>query len=407
MEIWCNYKEIMMSKQIGATMLVASTCIGGGMIALPMVLAKIGLIPSFVLMLTIWATIYYTSIINLELHLQAGKGFTLAELGRKFSGRIAEATGLGSLKLLSYALVSVYIYGGSSVIQKMFGFNDIIIVSAIYSFVMLALLSLPIKFIDYVNRLLFLGLLSVVAILIVGLISAVNWSSLPLFADDYRNMSAWTIIIPVAFTSFGFQGSLPSFIKYCNNDKALLKKVFLWGSCIPTIVYMIWTVGILGVLSKDSPEFYQNMLAGEIEVGDLIQELSNIAKWQSVQILIWWISLLAIVTSLLGVGISLRDVLKTVIPKKIEGNNTRNIVSAFLAVVPSYFIAMLVPNAFISVLGFAGIILVVIAIFLPIYLLSKIKDRPYKCIELNSSLIGLSAIAGCIVVISKLLTLYC
>jgi len=44
---------------------------------------------------------------------------------------------------------------------------------------------------------------------------------------------------------------------------------------------------------------YKQMKAGKTEVGELIQVLSDIAKWQSVQLLVWWISLLAIATSVL------------------------------------------------------------------------------------------------------------
>ena len=108
-----------MQKQIGATMLVAGICIGSGMIALPMVLAKIGIIPSILLMLLMWAIIYYSALINLETNLQAGKAMSLGDLGRKFSGKIAELIGTTSFKILSYALLAVYIYGGSSILATM------------------------------------------------------------------------------------------------------------------------------------------------------------------------------------------------------------------------------------------------------------------------------------------------
>ena len=39
-----------MQKLIGSILLISGTCIGNGMIALPMVLAKLGIIPSIILM---------------------------------------------------------------------------------------------------------------------------------------------------------------------------------------------------------------------------------------------------------------------------------------------------------------------------------------------------------------------
>lgn len=108
-----------MQKLIGSILLISGTCIGSGMIALPMVLAKLGIIPSIILMFIIWFIMYYTSLINLELNLQAGKGLTLGTLGKYFSGHTAQIIGTVSLKLLSYALLAVFIYGGSSILQKL------------------------------------------------------------------------------------------------------------------------------------------------------------------------------------------------------------------------------------------------------------------------------------------------
>jgi tyrosine-specific transport protein len=48
-------------------------------------------------------------------------------------------------------------------------------------------------------------------------------------------------------------------------------------------------------------------------------------------------------------------------------------VCAAIAVVPSLVVAVFVPNAFVKVLSFAGMILSVIAIFLPTFLFFKIK----------------------------------
>ncbi|AFC69891.1 amino acid permease [Rickettsia amblyommatis] len=67
-----------MQKLIGSILLISGTCIGSGMIALPMVLAKLGIIiPSIILMFIIWFIMYYTSLINLEFDLQAGQGLIL------------------------------------------------------------------------------------------------------------------------------------------------------------------------------------------------------------------------------------------------------------------------------------------------------------------------------------------
>lgn len=397
-----------MQKKIGAILLVAGTCIGSGMIALPMVLAKLGLIPSVLLMLFIWFIMYYTSLVNLNLNLQAEEGLPLGRLGKLFSGKIAEWIGVISLKLLSYSLLAVFIYGGSSVFQKLlesftgieYGLGNIAI---LYAGLSIGLLLLPIKLIDYINRLLFVVLIVVVAILIAGLSLAVDWKDMPLFNEQYKDISVWAALIPVVFTSFGFQVIFHTLTNYCKKDVKMLKQAFLWGSLIPAVVYIIWTCSILCVVYHESPSFYHQMLTGNAEVGELIQVLSGIAKWQSVQILIWWISLLAIFTSVLGVGIGLCDGLKEMMSKSVSNPTLRNILASVFTILPAYWVVIYVPNAFIMVLGFAGMILAIIAILLPIYLFRNARVEKPHYPELKTKwLIRLSVAFGVGVIASEI-----
>lgn len=394
-----------MHKQIGAILLVAGTCIGSGMIALPMVLAKLGLIPSILLMVAIWFIMYYTSLVNLELNLQAGQGLSLGALGKVFSGKTAEFIGTVSLKLLSYSLLAVFIYGGSSILQELIASKMAIeysfdTIATWYALISIALLLFPIKLIDYFNRFLFVGLLVVVTILLAALVITINWSELPLFSEQYSDLSVWMAIIPVIFTSFGFQVIFHTLTNYCKKNVKMLKKAFLWGSLIPAVVYIFWTCSILSVVYQDNPHFYDHMAAGKAEVGELIQVLSGIAKWQSVQLLVWWISLLAIATSVLGVGVGLCDSLKGMLSKKVPNIGLRSILASVTTILPAYLVVMYVPNAFIAILGFAGMILAVIAVLLPVYLFWQIKIEKLYYLELNKKyLIHLStAIAAAVIV---------
>lgn len=377
-----------MHRQIGAILLIAGTCIGSGMIALPMVLAKLALIPSLLLMLGIWWVMYYTSLINVELNLQAGQAMTLGSLGRYFSGKSAGFIGTACLKLLSYALLAVFIYGGSSIIQELLASKlgvdySIDAIATGCALMAIGLLTLPMRLIDYCNRLLFTGLLAVVAILLIGLIFAVDWSALPLFPEQTISLVEWMAIIPVVFTSFGFQVIFHTLTNYCDKNVKMLKRAFLWGSLLPAVVYILWTGSILSVVHRDAPLFYAKMAEGKVGIGELIQVLSSIAKWASIQLLIWWISLLAIATSILGVGVGLCDALKGMLAQKIPNARRRNLLAAVLTIGPAYGVAIYVPNAFIAVLGFAGMILAVIAVLLPIFLFWQMKGKKLHYLELR------------------------
>lgn len=394
-----------MQKKLGAPLLIAGTCIGSGMIALPMVLAKIGIIPSILMMGGIWLIMYYTSLINLELNLQAGRGMPLGDLGRKFSGRGAEWIGIISLKVLSYSLLAVFLYGGSSIIQELiesetgttYAFDWI---ASFYAVIAALILMLPLKVIDYLNRIFFIGLIAIVLLLLSGLALSITWTDLPLFTQTPLNLSVFASILPVLFTSFGFQVIFHTLTNYCKNDKKMLKQAFFIGSLIPAIVYILWTCSILGVTYHENPLFYTQMVNGKAEVGELIQALSRIAKWPAIQLLVWCISSLAIVTSIIGIGVGLHESIKNMLPKKLPGNN---LIASILTFLPAYLVVVFVPNAFISVLGFAGMILAVIAILLPAYLFMRNswKTLNYPELKLKAPL-WISIVIGVAIILFEL-----
>lgn len=401
-----------MRKQLGAICLIAGTCIGSGMIALPMVLAKLGIVPSVALMLMIWLAMYYSALVNVELNLQAGEGMPLGALGRRFSGKGAEFVGAICLKLLSYALLTVFINGGASIVHSMLhseaavevvSLNAIAACFAIISFLMLLL---PIRWIDHINSVLFLGLLGVVALLIAGLIVTMNWNSLPWFAPHYTDFSVWYALVPVVFTSFGFQVIFHTLTNYCKKDAVMLKKAFFWGSLIPAVVYILWTCSVLSAVHSHSPDFYLSMATGNVSVGDLIEKLSAIAQWQSVQLLVWWISLLAITTSILGVGVGLCDALKGMLATVLPSEVLCRPLAAACTILPAYIIAVWIPNAFIAALGFAGMILAVIAILLPLYLFERLQPKSLFYAELKAKwLLVLLVIVGIGVIACEVLNM--
>jgi tyrosine-specific transport protein len=197
-----------MQRQIGSIFIVAGTAIGAGMLALPLVLANFGIIYTILLMLATWGLMYYLSLVNLELNLDAGKGLTIAQLGRKFSGPVAETIGFLSLKILTYALLAAYIDGGSSVIQKILlsFFNiEVTLTPIIIAFTtfLVLLFIFATKWVDYTNRIMFFGLIVSFIILLIALLGIIDFNNLPTTSSNLSLLS-WRVALPIVFTSFGF-----------------------------------------------------------------------------------------------------------------------------------------------------------------------------------------------------------
>jgi len=391
-----------MHKLITPIFLIAGTSIGGGMLALPMVLAKLGLVVSLAIMLLMWLLTYYSSLISVELNLHSDKGLSLGKLGRRFSGKYAEIVGEISVKLLSYALLSAFIYGASSIIQKLLEeylnyLMPIISIETYLSLIVIFVLSFPIKLISRLNNLAFSGFLMMFAVLIAVITTAIDYTEIPWFIDfDVKYIAE---VITVIFTSFGYQVIFHTLRDYFGKDAKSLRLSFLMGSFIPVIVYSLWTGVALSVISKTNGNFFVKITQGNVEVGALIRELANVSRFSGFHILTWSMAIFAILTSIFGVGIGLTESIRASL--KISHSVVRNLSAAGLTILPAYLLAAVIPNAFTKILGFAGAILVVIAILLPAYLFIHARFEKVYLRELKKWIIVICSIIGIGIIFSE------
>lgn len=369
--------------------MIAGTAIGAGMIALPMTLAKLGLVATIALMAVTWLVVYYSALLGTELTSRIGINLSLNEISKYLGGRTAELIAIGCIMVLSYALLAAYLYGGSSIsaslidglIHKAIPVGKILKIATLS---LLVVLTLSIKWIDYINRAMFFSLIGLLLATILGLSTTVNMSTLPLETEMTRNLSTWTVAIPIIFTSFGFQMMIPAISSYLDREPKQIRNAFFWGSLIPVIIYVSWTIATLGTLSTQQPGLFQQIITGSIDVGQFVNMLSTTTTLNHLQILVWSVSIFAIITSAFGVALGLIDLWEKLLPVSIGGRLRKKFV-ALITVIPPFIIALLTPGAFIKALGFAGMILVVIAIILPTYLIYKSDAlqgaRSYKIIQ--------------------------
>ena len=217
----------------------------------------------------------------------------------------------------------------------------------------------------------------------------------------YYELKDIASIIFVVFTSFGYQVVFHTLRDYCGNDVKMLKNAFFYGSIIPLFLYISWTFVVLSVIYNNDINFYNLIIDGNIDAGILVDKLSKILSFNNLNFIIWLISILAIFTSIIGVGLSLKDSYINIFKEK----NIKNInfISTLITYIPPFLITVLIPNAFIKILSYAGIILVIIAILLPIYLYFKANiEKPYIKI-LNKYALILCFIIGIFMIILSLI----
>ena len=354
-----------MKKQLSAIALLAGTAIGSGMLSLPLVLARYGIVFSCVMMCAFIWVAYYSSIIRTELNIYSYSSYAIKDVGLHFSGKIASQIGNVSLKLLSYSLIAAYLHGLASLIRVFIDVNISILIVSISGIIML-LLFFSNSLISKINKTLFVFLISAFVAVTLGLLIKSGIDTLSVPNGKNITLGSFATALPIIFTSFGFQGSLHSLTKFVNNDRKIIKKACLFGSIIPAIVYILWICSTILIIYNNNPTFFARMVSESVDISEMISCLTHVADMQYLRGMFWIISLLALLTSIIGVGIAVFDDWSQKLTKAQ---------SAVISVIPSALVAIFVPNAFIKILGLSGMILVVLAIFLPVFLYVKMEKR--------------------------------
>ena len=209
----------------------------------------------------------------------------------------------------------------------------------------------------------------ILLMLIIGSIFTISQSKDRLNMSDISgNFALLLPFLPIIFTSFGVQNVCPFVAQHMGieNIKAI-KKAFLIGTLIPAIVYALWIYAVLKRIYVFDNELYVKLLHGTIDVGELVKSLCNSAHFEFESVILKLLSLFAILTSATGTGIGLISSLK-----ETTLQQNKLLISLIVIGIPA-FLTLVIPNAFIRILSFGGMIATTFVIFMPVYLNSKIS----------------------------------
>ncbi|EJN6958404.1 tyrosine transporter TyrP [Photobacterium damselae] len=392
------------NKTFGSMLIIAGTTIGAGMLALPLASAGLGFTTSTLIMIGMWALMSYTALLMLEVHQYADKSATLHTLAYKLLGRKGQVIASGAMLFLFYALCAAYIAGGGAQLhQKIQSLHvDIApqIATVIFTFVIASVVAIGTHSVDIVNRVLFTAKIIAMAVMLALLLPQVKSHNL---LEMPMQQGLIISALPVVFTSFGFHGSIPSIVRYLGLNIPNLKKVMIFGSALPLIVYLLWQLATQGILSQN--ELLANTDLTQF-INALSQRLHNPLVGQSVSLF----ADLALATSFLGVSLGLFDFLADTLRRK--ATLAGRVQTACVTFIPPLAFALYYPQGFIMALGYAAIALVILAIFLPAAMVWQQRKQKATSTQENTSdyqVMGgkfsliIVVVIGVIIILSQLL----
>ncbi|GAB5412026.1 MAG: aromatic amino acid transport family protein [Chlamydiales bacterium] len=331
-----------LSKTFGGILLVAGTAIGAGMLALPVITGQGGLLPAFVVFIICWLFSASTGLLFLEICLDMPQNANLVTMASQLLGRAGKYAAWILYLFLFYCLTIAYTAGGGDFIYQVFGgalpkpLTTLLFVTLFGSFVYIGT-----KAVDRVNYILMGGLILTYILFITFGFSQVEAKNLTTINWKYGFLA-----LPVMFTSFSYQGIIPTLNTYLDRDPRRMRKAILIGSAIPLIAYLIWEFLILGIVPATG------LMAAKAAGTNAITPLRLLLNNPTVYLIGEFFGFFALTTSFLGVTLGLLDFLSDSL--EVKKTPLSKLLLCSLIYIPPLIVVLINPNIFLTALGYAG-----------------------------------------------------
>lgn len=344
-----NAQLVERGRLISALFLVAGTCIGGGMLALPVATGVSGFIPSTLMMALCWIAMTISALLLLEVNLWLKEGAHVITMASTMLGPIGKVVSWCLYLFISYASIIAYTAaGGSLVVSNADALFSVDLTKEIGCFFFIILFGgiiyLGNRMVGRVNTVLFIAMILAYVALIGTGVSEINTSLL-----RHRYWRSSFLAIPLLLTTFSFQTMLPSLTPYLKRNVWALRWAIIGGTTITFIVYLIWQWMVLGIVPANGP----NSLMKALEVGEPVtQFLREHVHSQWVSLFAEYFAFFALVTSFLGMALGLFDFLSDGLSIPNEGKG--RVLLSLLIIIPTFFFAVYFERIFLIALDTSG-----------------------------------------------------
>lgn len=283
-----------------------------------------------------------TGLLFVEIGLWLAPGANIVTMANKLLGPFGRFSAWILYIFLFYSLTIAYIAGGGTLVSSLLGYDASNLgATALFTIVFGFLVFLGTKAVGSFNVVLMAGLIiSYFGFILFG-VKAIQ----PHFLERV-DFSKALLALPVIFTSFSYQGTIPTLLTYMNRDPKKMRLAIIIGSTIPFVVYLIWDFLIKSIVPI--PDLVEAGRQGMTTVDPLGQFVPN----SPIYLLGKFFAFFALTTSFLGVTLGLLDFLTDSL--KIKHSLWNRFGLCVLIYMPPFLVASTNPTIFLKALGYAG-----------------------------------------------------
>lgn len=334
---------------LGAILLIAGSCIGAGMLGLPVLTALAGFQPSLLLLLLSWMFMAITGLLLLEVNLWFREEVSLISMSQRSLGAVGGWVSWSTFLFLFYSLLVAYETASGGLCTDFVHVTTGVTIpywtgSFVFTVLFGWLIYLGTEAVDRFNRLLMVGLIG--AYLMLMLMGTPHIKTAHLHHSDWY---AALFILPPMVLSFGYHNLIPSLTTYLGHNRRRLIISIFAGSFVPLLVYILWEWLVLGIVPIQEPGgFLQALDEGSVATHALKNVVGSAWVVTAAQLFAFF----AIVTSFLSVALSFLDFLADGL--SIEKTQKGRLLLCGLTLAPPFTLAILYPKVFLIALNYAG-----------------------------------------------------
>ncbi len=287
---------------IGGMLLIAGSCIGAGMLGLPIVTGLSGFLPSLTMFFCAWLFMTSTALLLVEANGWHSRQVNLLTMTGQTLGKWGKGVCWITYLFLFYALLVAYISGIGGLCNTFFHVSlnasfPVWLGSLIFVILFGWVVYLGTRKVDLFNRGLMMGKI-IFFILLVFIGAAYINPQLLSRSDPIYAPSA----LPLLVIAFGFHNMIPSLTAYLKGDLKKVRLTIIGGSLMAFVIYLVWEILVLGIVPFSGPTGLVASLKNDREAS---QSLSLILRSPSVRIFSQGLAFFAILTSFLAQALSL------------------------------------------------------------------------------------------------------
>jgi tyrosine-specific transport protein len=373
---------------IGGMLLIAGSCIGAGMLALPIATGLAGFIPSVFSFLIAWGFMTLTGLLLVEVNSTFKERVNIGSMAERAMGPAGRILSWVLYLFLFYSLLIAYISGSGSLALTSFSIPKWL-GSAIFTLGFGILAYQGTRTVDYWNRVFMFGKITTyIGMIILGF----QYIQPHLLARSEPLYAFFSL--PVLVIAFGYHNMIPTLMTYMNQDARKVRQTILAGSIFALVIYLIWDIVVLGIVPVDGTWGIIESLKQGRQASDAVAGILGLS-WVST--FAEGLALFALLSSFLAQTLALIHFLADALKVKREKHET--IPLCLLALVPPLIFGIIYPDIFIHALNFAGgICAVTLFGILPVIMAWKARYRDgilgtYQLFGGKKILVGIFAVA--------------